>query len=475
MRIATSTVYDNQITSIDGLSAQYQSIGQDLSTGKSLNVPSDDPSQVSQDLTLTTTIAAENGDASNATSAQNQLTFVDSTLSSLTGLLQTARSLAVEGATDIIPNGTQRPLIGEQVSGLLNQALALANQQYGSTYIFSGTSTATTPPITALGSPPNGVVFTGNNQVRTELINGQEVQVGTTMQAAFNQGSTNGTPSVFTLLSTLRNTLDSEPAATYSQQPVNVSGQTIIGSTGANGQQTTLGEVAGLGPPPFTAPMTTVPLTADNAAPPGYSIEIDGTNPTTGQPGQAVVNFTAATAVDATAAQSPPNGGMIQQINAQTAVTGVTASWSTSAQRITLTSTAPNSPPFSVENVPSPGATTSSNLLQAFQFPSNTSGSTTSITTGSVTVNLSTQIGDIDAVINQLLTARAQIGQQIQNLAGTSTQVQALANDNTTTQSTIADTNIAQATSQFTLTQTALQAAYATTTRLEGKTLIDYL
>jgi flagellar hook-associated protein 3 FlgL len=469
MRIATSTIYDNQITSIDGLSAQYQSIGQDLSTGKSLNVPSDDPSQVSQDLTLTTTIAAENGDASNATSAQNELTFVDSTLSSLTGVLQTARSLAVEGATDIIPNGTQRPLIGEQVAGLLNQALALANQQYGSTYIFSGTSTATTPPITALGSPPNGVVFTGNNQVRTELINGQEVQVGTTMQAAFNQGSTNGTPSVFTLLSTLRNTMDSEPAATYSQQPVNVSGQTIIGATGAVPEQTTLGEVAGLGPAPFTAPMTTVPLTADSTG--GYSIEIDGTNPTTGQPGQAVLSFTAATAVDSAAGP----GGMIQQINAKTNVTGVTASWSTSAQRITLTSTAPNSPPFSVENVASPGATNSSNLLQAFQFPSNTSGSTTSITTGSVTVNLSTQIGDIDAVINQLLSARAQVGQQIQNLAGTTTQVQALANDNTTTQSTIADTNIAQATSQFTLTQTALQAAYATTTRLEGKTLIDYL
>jgi flagellar hook-associated protein 3 FlgL len=473
MRIATSTIYDNQITSIDGLSAQYQSIGQDLSTGKSLNVPSDDPSQVSQDLTLTTTIAAENGDASNATAAQNQLTFVDSTLSSLTSVLQTARSLAVEGATDIIPNGTQRPLIGAQVAGLLNQALALANQQYGSTYIFSGTSTATTPPITALGSPPNGVVFTGNNQVRTELINGQEVQVGTTMQAAFNQGSTNGTPSVFTLLSTLRNTLDSEPAATYSQQPVNVSGQTIAGSTAANGDQTTLGEVAGLGPPPFLSPMTTVPLTADSTG--GYSIEIDGTNPTTAQPGQAVLNFTAATAVDATAAQSPPAGGIIQQINAQTNVTGVTASWSTAAQRITLTSTAPNSPPFSVENVPSPGATTSSNFMQAFQFPSNTQGSGSAITTGSVTVNLSTQIGDIDAVVNQLLSARAQVGQQIQNLAGTSTQVQALANDNVTTQSTIADTNIAQATSQFTLVQTALQAAYATTTRLEGKTLIDYL
>jgi flagellin-like hook-associated protein FlgL len=109
--------------------------------------------------------------------------------------------------------------------------------------------------------------------------------------------------------------------------------------------------------------------------------------------------------------------------------------------------------------------TTTSTFLEAFQIPNQVS----------VTSNLSTQIGDIDAVINQVLSARAQIGQQIQNLAGTSSQLQVLSNDNVTTQSGIQDTNIAQATSQFTLIQTALQGAYATTTRLEGKTLIDYL
>jgi flagellar hook-associated protein 3 FlgL len=464
MRIATSTIYNDQTASIDSLSAQYQSIGQDLSTGKSLNVPSDDPAQISQDLTLTNTINQENGDASNAVAAQNELTFTDSTLSSLTGLLQTARSLAVEGATDIIPNGSQRPLIGKQISGLLSQALGLANQKYGNTYIFAGTGSATTQPITPLGSPVNGVTFTGNNQTRTELINGQQVQVGTTMQAAFNQGSTNGTPSVFTLLSTLQNTMDQEPASIQSQQPITVTNDTITGAGDAT--QTTLGQIAG---PP--APMTTVPLKADNATPPSYSIEIDGTNPVTGAAGSATLTFGAGNAVDGTPTS------VVAMINAKTAVTGVTASWSVASQRLQLTSVANGSPPFLVSDVPSPvsgapttppvtvAGTTTSNFLEAFQIPNQVS----------VTSNLSTQIGDIDAVINQVLSARAQIGQQIQNLAGTSSQLQVLSNDNVTTQSTIQDTNIAQATSQFTLVQTALQGAYATTTRLEGKTLIDYL
>ena len=468
MRIATSTIYSNQIQSIDNLSAQYQNIGQDLSTGKSLNVPSDDPSQVAQDLTITTQIASEDGDASNATAAQNELTFTDSTLSSLTSLLQTARSLAVSGATDIIPNGTQRPLIGQQVAGLLNQALALANTQYGGTYLFAGSGSSTTAPITPLGSPPNSVAFTGNNDTRTEIINGQAVAVGTTMQDAFNQASTNGTPSVFTLLATLRDTMDKEPASIQSQQPINVTGQVIQGA--ADAAPTTLGQIVG---PPA---MTTVPLTADNAVPPSYSIEIDGTNPTTGGPGSAQFTFQAATPVDGVVAGQ---NGIVQQINAQTAVTGVTASWNVASQRLELTSVAPNSPPFLVSDIPTPivgasanvpvavttAATTKSTLLEALQIPDQVS----------VTSNLSTQIGDIDAVINQVLSARANIGQQIQNLAGTSSQLQVLANDNTTTKSGYEDTNVAQATSQFTLTQTALQAAYATTSRLEGKTLIDYL
>jgi flagellar hook-associated protein 3 len=458
MRIATSTIYSNQAASIDTLSAQYQQIGNTLSTGKSLNVPSDNPAQVAQDLTLTTTIQAENGDASNATAAQNQLTFTDSTLASLTSLLQTARNLAVSGANDIIPNGAQRPLIGQQVAGLLDQALGLANAQYGGTYLFAGTGSGTTQPVTALGSPPNAVAFTGNNDVRTEVINGVTVPVGTTLQQAFNQGSTNGTPSVFTLLATLRNTLNQEPAAIESQQPINVTGKVILGQASPTGSQTTLGTIAG---PP--TPLTTVGLTPDSTG--QYSITIDGTNPGSGAVTSTSFTFAATTPLDATTVQFPPLGGVVQQINAQSNVTGVTATWNVASQRLQLSSTGPNSPPFRISDSASPGATNTSNFLAAFQIPNQVS----------VTSNLSTQIGDIDAVINQVLSARAAIGQQIQNLAGTTNQLQSLSTDNTNTKKDYEDTNVAQATSQFTLTQTALQAAYAVTSRLEGKTLIDYL
>ena len=60
-------------------------------------------------------------------------------------------------------------------------------------------------------------------------------------------------------------------------------------------------------------------------------------------------------------------------------------------------------------------------------------------------------------------------------LAQINTQVSTDVVNNTAVQSGIEDTNIAQATTQFTLTQTALTAAYSTTSRLEAKDLFDYL
>jgi flagellar hook-associated protein 3 FlgL len=467
MRIATSTIYDQQTTSIDNLSSQYQNIGQQLSSGKSLNVPSDDPSIVSQDLTLNATIASENADASNATSAQNQLTFTDTALNSLTTVLQTARNLAVEGATDIIPNGTQRPLIGKQVDGLLQQAIGLANSQYGDTYVFAGTGPRTSAPVTAVGDPATGITFSGNLNNQTEVINGQTVQTGTTLQQGFNYNSTNGSPDVFTLLATLRDTLDNEPAAVQSGASVNVTGDTIYGSTAAT--QTTLDAIAGIAPP--GAPKTTTALTPDSNG--NYNISISGTSPT-GVPVTANLTFAGNTPLDATAAQFAPNGGVIQQINLAAVGangTGVYAAWNQQTQRIELQSGAPvgqtpsKSPSFELSDAASAGATTQSNVLEAFQLPN----------TGSVTENLSTQLGNIDTVINAVLAGRAQVGQQIQNLAATTSQLQGQSTDNTVTKSGYEDTNVAQATSQFSLVQTALQAAYATTTRLESKSLLDFL
>jgi flagellar hook-associated protein 3 FlgL len=442
MRIATSTIYDAQINSIEDLSSQYQLIGQQLSTGKSLNAPGDKPSIVAQDLKLSGTIAAEQGDVSNASAAQNEMTFVDSTLASLTNILQQARSLTVASATDVIPNGAQRQDQAKQIEGMLEQAVGLANAQYGQRFIFSGTLAGTTPPITSQGNPPNAFLFTGNLQTRYETINGQSVAVGTTMQQAFNLSASDGSPSIFQVLATLRDTMNKASVVDESGQAVNAPGNYITNAT-------TLQQLT-------TAPgpsLASVPLQLDNSG--NLSFAINGVDPLTGNANSFTFTFPPATTV----------GAVVAAINAQPQL-GVQATWSVADQRLVLTSVPNNGDStFQVQDAQSAGATNTGNFLAAFHLQGQ----------ADVINNLSRQIGDVDTVLNALLKTRAELGTKMQSLAAQGTQISSLVTDNTNIKSGYEDTDVATATSRFTQLQTALQGAYAVTTRLESKTLLDYL
>jgi len=56
MRIATSMIYAQQTAAIDNQAALEATLGQQLSSGKRLSAPSDDPRQIAQDLQLHVTI-----------------------------------------------------------------------------------------------------------------------------------------------------------------------------------------------------------------------------------------------------------------------------------------------------------------------------------------------------------------------------------------------------------------------------------
>ena len=145
MRIATSEIYAQQTAAIDNLVAQEAQYGEDLSTGKSVNVPSDDPTQIAQDLAVRTDIGVQTQVESNMTNASNTMTTVDSALASLTNILQTARNLTVQGASDI-NTPTNRSEAAVQVAQLLQEAVGIANTEYGGTYVFSGTAITNGPP-----------------------------------------------------------------------------------------------------------------------------------------------------------------------------------------------------------------------------------------------------------------------------------------------------------------------------------------
>ena len=165
MRISTATVYANQTAAIDALFAQQEQYGQQLSTGKVLNNPQDDPTQIAQDLAVKTDNAVQSQITTNLTNASNQLTSVDGALGSVTSVLQSARQLAIEGASDT-NTPAQLKEIAIQVGQLLQESIGLANTQYAGSYVFGGTAQTGQPPVIA-SSNAAVVSFTGNGVQQT--------------------------------------------------------------------------------------------------------------------------------------------------------------------------------------------------------------------------------------------------------------------------------------------------------------------
>ncbi|MDQ6930820.1 MAG: hypothetical protein M3126_09175, partial [Candidatus Eremiobacteraeota bacterium] len=186
MRIATSTLYEQQVNAINNQVVLQANLGNQLSTGRALNAPSDDPTHIAQDLNLSTTIGQENTTVTNVTDKTSELNTVDQALNSLTNVMQKARAIAVQGASDTL-SLQQRQSLATQVDGLLTEAIGLANTQYGSQYVFAGTVTPTSAPVTATGSPTSAVSFNGNFQSQSQVFaNGQSLPLSTSIQQAFN-------------------------------------------------------------------------------------------------------------------------------------------------------------------------------------------------------------------------------------------------------------------------------------------------
>lgn len=427
MRISTSTIYDNQTSSIDNLVAQQQQYGAVLSSGKQLNAPSDDPTAIAQDLSVRTTLVQESQTTANLRDTNAELSTVDGALSTLTDVVQKGRALAVAGATDAL-SPSQLAAMADQVDGLLQQAIGIANTQYAGKYVFGGSSSPSGGAVTANGQPVSSVTFNGNlSAQQQQFANGQSAVTSVTVQQAFNLGATDGSPDVFQSLINLRDSLRKGSVVDESSVALNKAGTSISAATALNS-------------PNFKTPL--VPDSSGN------------------------ISFTIATSANTagqtfTFAPGASVGSVLAAING--AGLGVTASLDPKTELLSIAS--PSGDAFQIKDVPSAGATNASNFTVAFNLQSQADRPNT----------ISRQIGDFDRVLQVTTNARSTIGATIQTLNDLSSSTDSQVVNNKKVQSGIEDADIAKVISQFSQTQTALQAAYGTTTRLESKTLFDYL
>ncbi len=115
-----------------------------LSTGKRINKPSDDPTAFLRVLPIQNDITATRTFQDNAVLARDILNTASSSLEDATNLMAEARRIAIQGANGTM-NAADRKTLASSANQLLGEMLSLANSKLGDRYLFGGTRTRTVP------------------------------------------------------------------------------------------------------------------------------------------------------------------------------------------------------------------------------------------------------------------------------------------------------------------------------------------
>jgi flagellar hook-associated protein 3 FlgL len=144
---------------------------QQIASGLSVNVPSDNPAAAAVLIQNAQQTSQADQFQRSIGSIQGEMQNADSTLNSVITSLQQAISLGVEGANGTV-NSADRAAIVTQVQGIQSQLLSLANLTYQGNYVFAGTLTQTAPYVLDPNSS-SGVTYQGNSGVNRVTLGSQ--------------------------------------------------------------------------------------------------------------------------------------------------------------------------------------------------------------------------------------------------------------------------------------------------------------
>ena len=142
MKVATRTIYDNIIANLFQSTEKLQLLNRQVTTGKRINQPSDDPVGAAKALDLRTVLGELDQYDKNIDSVTAQLKASESVLMDINGLLIKAKELAAKMATETY-SADNRRAVAVEVQNISEEIMQLVNSQLNGTYLFSGYSTHT--------------------------------------------------------------------------------------------------------------------------------------------------------------------------------------------------------------------------------------------------------------------------------------------------------------------------------------------
>lgn len=209
---------------------------QEVATGKSVNVPSDNPA-ASADM-VENTIETGNVDqyTQNIGTVLSTVQSANSALSSVVTSLTQAVSLGTEGANGT-NSSTNLQAIAAQVQGILTSVVQDANTSVSGSYLFGGTDSTTTP-FAADSTSSSGYTYNGNTNTNSVEV-GDQMTVQTSIPGSqiFTSSSNNVLGALNSLVTALQsgNSSQIQTATTAVSSAMNyVSQQQVFYSNAEN-------------------------------------------------------------------------------------------------------------------------------------------------------------------------------------------------------------------------------------------------
>ena len=144
MRITNNTITYNFLTSLNKSLERQNSIQEQLSDGKAIHRPSDDPVKAIRSLRFNSNLKQNEQFTQNLKDAQSWMETTDGAMSDLSSIMINVKELVIQASTGTNPQDAVQT-IGKSVDNLINQIVTIGNTKLGDRYVFAGQMDKTQP------------------------------------------------------------------------------------------------------------------------------------------------------------------------------------------------------------------------------------------------------------------------------------------------------------------------------------------
>lgn len=158
MRVTNKMLSNSFLTDMRTNLENMQTLQQQMTSGKEIRKPSDDPTKVARVMQLTTDINANKQYNENISNTSNWLDTTDTSLGQVGDVLQKVRELLVS-AGNAAYGSSERQSIKDEINQKVDELTQIMNTNYDGKYVFGGTRGTTKPVETIANGSNNNINY----------------------------------------------------------------------------------------------------------------------------------------------------------------------------------------------------------------------------------------------------------------------------------------------------------------------------